>query len=108
MKEQNYSQATLKYTLAINKAKTPNHIYYGNRALANLKQNKNKFCIKDCDEAIKIDPAFVKCYSRKATALSNIKQYNEALETVKIGIKHDPENVSLKSLETQLTDIVSR
>lgn len=77
----------MKYTLAINKSYYPNHIFYANRALANLKQTKNVFCVKDCDEALKIDPKFVKCYSRKATALSNMRKYKEALEAIKTGLK---------------------
>ena len=75
MKDQKYKMATLKYTLAINKTKKPNHIYFANRALANLKQNRNLLCVQDCTKSIDLDPKYIKSYQRKSTALTNMKKY---------------------------------
>ena len=49
-------------------------------------------CIEDCDEAIKIDPKYIKSYMRKARALHILTQFQEALDTVKIGRELDQEN----------------
>jgi hypothetical protein len=75
MKDQKYKMATLKYTLAINKTKKPNHIYFANRALSNLKQNRNLLCVQDCTKSIDLDPKYIKSYQRKSTALTNMKKY---------------------------------
>jgi len=61
-------------------------------------------CIEDCDEAIQIDPKYVKSYPRKARALHILTRFQQALDTVKIGLELDPEIQDLKELESQLTE----
>ena len=46
-----------------------NAIYFANRGNVKLEMNNLVGCIEDCDEAIKIDPKYVKSYIRKARAL---------------------------------------
>ena len=50
----------------------PNAIYYSNRANAFLELDQNTECINDCDQAINIDPKYVKSYYRKSKALANL------------------------------------
>ena len=52
-------------------------------------------CIEDCDEAIKIDPKYIKSYMRKARALHILTKFEEALDTVKIGMELDNCNKDL-------------
>ena len=61
-----FEEAIKYYTQAIEL--TPSHIYYANRANAYLELTNFEACIKDCDEAIRIDPKYVKSYIRKANA----------------------------------------
>lgn len=49
----------------------PNHIYFANRANAELELLLFEECIADCNSAIKIEPSFIKSYFRKAKALMN-------------------------------------
>ena len=42
-------------------------------------------CIKDCNEAIKIEPTFSKSYYRKAKALENQQKLHEAYTVLKEG-----------------------
>jgi hypothetical protein len=46
----------------------PNHIYFSNRANAYLEMQAYEECIGDCNQAITIEPQFVKPYYRKAKA----------------------------------------
>ncbi|CAG8891694.1 unnamed protein product [Penicillium salamii] len=43
----------------------------------------------DCDEAIKLDPKFIRAYMRKGTALIAMKEYNRALDTFTEAADHD-------------------
>jgi tetratricopeptide (TPR) repeat protein len=68
----NFEEAVKQYTMAIEiTIEQPNHIYFANRANAYLEMANFEECIKDCDQAIKIDPTFAKAYYRKAKALVN-------------------------------------
>jgi tetratricopeptide (TPR) repeat protein len=68
----NYGEAVKQYTMAIEiSIEQPNHIYFANRANCYLEMGNDEECIKDCDQAIKIDTNFPKSYFRKAKALYN-------------------------------------
>ena len=70
----NFEDAVKQYTMAIEiTIEQPNHIYFANRANAYLEMSKFEECIKDCDQAIKIDPTFAKAYYRKAKAMVNLQ-----------------------------------
>lgn len=68
----NYEEAVKQYTMAIEiSLEAPNHIYFANRANAELELMLFEECILDCNQAIQIDPSFIKSYFRKAKALIN-------------------------------------
>ena len=97
--ENNYEEAINQYTRAIEISKAnPNHIYYANRANAYLKSQLLDECITDCDEALKIEPLFIKAYLRKALALFEKNLYVDASQVVKIGLKLQPDCDPLKEL----------
>ena len=64
--ENNFEEAITQYTLAIEiSADNPNqHVYYANRANAYLHSGRLDECIEDCEEAIYIEPMFIKAYYR--------------------------------------------
>ena len=68
MKNGNYEEASEKYTSAINTSKNLDHTLYLNRALAHYKLGQHNFCVIDCNEAIEINPKFMKSYMTKARA----------------------------------------
>ncbi|WFD08035.1 Hsp90 cochaperone [Malassezia vespertilionis] len=53
---------------------------YTNRASAYTKLTALPEALKDADEAIKVDPNFVKAYIRKSNVLYAMKEYTKALE----------------------------
>ena len=55
---------------------------------------QHELVVKDCDEALKIDPNYVKALNRRAGALEALKRYQEALRG-EPGSPPDPKYVSL-------------
>ncbi len=95
---QNFKEAVKCYSVAIEMTQEPNHIYFANRANAYLEMCMYEECIVDCDQAIKINAAFVKSYFRKAKALINQQKLDDAADTLKKAIELDPNNVDIKLL----------
>ena len=66
----NFDEAIKCYTIAIQiTLEKPNHVYYANRANAQLELHNYEECIQDCNSAIQIEPSYTKSYYRKAKAL---------------------------------------
>ena len=113
MKQQNYLLALTKYTAAIQKSETENHLIYANRAQAHLKLDHIQGCINDCNRAIKIEPTFVKSYFRKATALAckvgegeeHEKAKQEAEKTLLEGLQYEPRNKELILLKETIESL---
>lgn len=80
-----YQMAIDFYSQAIDLKQS--HIYYANRANAHLELGNFENCIQDCDEAIKIEPSFVKSYIRKGNALFNSKRVTEAKDAFEQALK---------------------
>ncbi|KAJ7640366.1 hypothetical protein DFH06DRAFT_1137820 [Mycena polygramma] len=69
------------YTLAIDVSPKPEPVYYSNRAACyvNMTPPKHELVVQDCDEALKLDPNYVKALNRRAMALEALHRYIEAL-----------------------------
>ncbi|KAK7028375.1 ADP/ATP carrier receptor [Favolaschia claudopus] len=69
------------YTLAIDVSPKPEPVYYSNRAACyvNMTPPKHELVVQDCDEALKLDPTYVKALNRRAMALEGLRRYIEAL-----------------------------
>ncbi|KAJ7802792.1 putative stress-induced protein STI1 [Mycena olivaceomarginata] len=85
MSSKQYDKAIEAYTQAITLDPT-NAIYYSNRAAAHSSKGDHLSAVGDAEQAIKIDPKFVKAYHRLGLA--------DAFER---GLKLDPNNAGLKS-----------
>ena len=95
----NYEEAVKQYTMAIEiTLEKPNHIYFANRANAELELMMFEECIADCNQAIQIEPTFIKSYFRKAKALINQQKLVQAMETLKEGKEIDPNSVEIKEM----------
>jgi tetratricopeptide (TPR) repeat protein len=95
----NFEDAVRQYTMAIEiTIEKPNHIYFANRANAELELLMWEECIADCNQAIKIEPTFIKSYFRKAKALINQSKLLQAMETLKEGREIDPDSVEIREM----------
>jgi len=64
---------------------------YNNRASAYHKLLAMPEALKDADEAIKLDPAFIKAYIRKALTQQAMKELTVSLETLQKATEMDVE-----------------
>jgi stress-induced-phosphoprotein 1 len=76
-----FADAVKHYTEAIKRLPSDPR-GYNNRAAAYNKLAALPEALKDADEAIKIDPAFIKAYLRKATVLTGMKEHSKAMEAL--------------------------
>ncbi|KAJ7079367.1 hypothetical protein C8R43DRAFT_1053150 [Mycena crocata] len=76
-----FAVAARLYTLAIDVSPKPEPVYYSNRAACyvNMTPPKLELVVEDCDEALKLDPTYVKALNRRAMALEGLHRYIEAL-----------------------------
>ena len=106
LRKGNYDTAINKYTRAIKEAKVENHVYYANRAQAHFQLKNYEECIKDCDEAIRIEPKFMKSYYRKSMSYRKLENSLEALHTAQQGLNIESDNKELNELHDWLDDYV--
>lgn len=83
--------AIQSYSEALNIDDT-NVVCYSNRSAAYLKKGEAESALGDAESCLKLDPNFIKGYSRKAAALQATKRYKEAADALKAGLEKDPDN----------------
>eukprot|EP00884_Botryococcus_braunii_P003465 jgi/Botrbrau1/13119/Bobra.0187s0076.1 len=111
-KEQKFPEAVKHYTEAI--ARGPPSVnpeaykLYSNRAACYTKLGTWDAGLKDADECIRLEPTFVKGYTRKGLLQFFMKEYEKALQTYEQGLKHDPENDELREGVVRCMEAISK
>lgn len=54
-------------------------IFYSNRAACYANLGQSEQVIQDCNDALKLDPVYVKALNRRAHAFEKLEKYEEAL-----------------------------
>ncbi|RUS17097.1 hypothetical protein BC937DRAFT_90417 [Endogone sp. FLAS-F59071] len=72
-----YDEAIRLYTQAI--AFNPDPVFYSNRAACYANSGKYDEVIQDCNEALKMDPKYIKALNRRAQAYENKEMLQESL-----------------------------
>lgn len=93
-KQQKYPEAVKHYTQALRRNPKDPRVY-SNRAACYTKLGAMPEGLKDAEKCIELDPTFSKGYTRKGAIQFFMKEYDKALETYQIGLKHDPNNQEL-------------
>jgi serine/threonine-protein phosphatase 5 len=93
-KAKHFPLALNRYTEAIELY--PTAVLYSNRAFANLKEEYLGSALADANEAIKLDPNYVKAYYRRASALLGMGKMREALRDFKHVVKVAPHDLDAK------------
>jgi len=75
-----------------------NHLYYSNRSICFAESGKLAEAKADGENCIKIDPAFVKGYHRKANAEFLLGEYDASASTIREGLRVDPAMADLTRL----------
>ncbi|OLP83258.1 Tetratricopeptide repeat protein 1 [Symbiodinium microadriaticum] len=73
-------------------------VLHCNRAACLQRLGRWDDAVKDCSEAVKLDPTYVKAYARRSTAYEELKKWHDSLEDLKKAIELDP---SLRSKESR-------
>lgn len=95
MSEGKYEDSIKYYSEAI-ALDDKNHVLYSNRSAAYAKAGKYDLALNDAEKTIGIKPDWGKGYSRKGSALQFLGRREEAIAAYETGLKHEPENESLK------------
>ncbi|KAJ3730742.1 hypothetical protein C8R42DRAFT_637411 [Lentinula raphanica] len=80
-KTRDYAKAAKLYSRAIEISPKAEPVFYSNRAACymNMDPAQYELVVQDCDEAIKLDPTYVKALNRRASAFESLERYAEAL-----------------------------
>ncbi|KAH8333231.1 hypothetical protein KR074_000448 [Drosophila pseudoananassae] len=96
VKQADYDRAIEAYTEAIN-VYPYDPIYYINRALCYIKQEKFVDCVEDCEAAIGLDKLCVKAYYRRMQANESLGNNMEALKDCTTVLAIEPKNLEAKT-----------
>ncbi|KAI4467224.1 rna polymerase ii-associated protein 3 [Holotrichia oblita] len=84
-------------------------IYYANRALCYLKQEKYRNAESDCTTSLQLDKTYVKAYQRRAAARESLNQISEAHRDLLKVLELEPTNKESKNvllrIEKKLEDV---
>jgi len=75
-----------------------NHIYYSNRSACYAAEKDFAGSMKDAQMCVKIEPSFAKGYYRLAVAQLELGSPDEAVSTIRDGLKQDPGHKDLARL----------
>ncbi|TFY60717.1 hypothetical protein EVG20_g7325 [Dentipellis fragilis] len=78
---------------------------YNNRALAYTKLVAFPEALKDAEEAIKVDPTFVKAYIRKSTVHFAMRDYTKAMDAIQEATEHDDDAKHTSEIQSQMFKI---
>lgn len=94
MKEGKHMEAIIHYTHASH-SDPANPQIYSNRSLAFFKEQQHFFALEDAKKVITLDPKWFKGYLRKADVEFACHKFQDAIETCKSGLNHNPDQDSL-------------
>ena len=100
-------KAAMCYSEGINQQcsdKQLNSLLFSNRAYIHLFLKEYLECIKDCREAIKLDPENIKSYFRASKASLYLNLFNESEMFCTEGLMRDPQNKFLLKLLDDLQE----
>ncbi|KAL5487901.1 STI1 [Sanghuangporus weigelae] len=100
-KKGDFAGAVKSYTESIKRdPKDPRS--YNNRALCYTKLTALPEALKDAEQAIKVDPKFVKAYIRKSNVLFSMKEYTKAIDAIQEAAEHDEDGSHTMEIQQQL------
>ncbi|KAK5981162.1 hypothetical protein GCK32_001963 [Trichostrongylus colubriformis] len=105
-KDQAYDVAIELYSMAIEHH--PTAVLYGNRSMAYLKKELYGSALEDANNAISIDPSYMKGYYRRATANMALARFKKALADYATVVRAHPNDADAKRKHDECQKIVRR
>ncbi|XP_058061231.1 serine/threonine-protein phosphatase 5 [Anopheles bellator] len=105
-KEQNYEQAILLYTEAIEIC--PNERFYANRSFAHFRTEAYGYALTDADKAIAQKSSYTKAYYRRAAALMALGRFKKALADFEFVAKRCPGSKDAQDKYTECKKMVNK
>ncbi|GAX82605.1 hypothetical protein CEUSTIGMA_g10031.t1 [Chlamydomonas eustigma] len=75
----------------------PTCLSYANRAMSKLKLGDWEAAVKDCDDALRLDPCYTKAYHRRGTARKQLMMFEEAGADFEEALRLEPANSAVRS-----------
>ncbi|KAF5397287.1 Tetratricopeptide repeat protein 1 [Paragonimus heterotremus] len=95
-KDSQYSDALTEYSAALDRCpliyQKERSFMLSNRAACHIKLGAPDAALSDCDEALKLQPNYVRCLQRRAQVKEDMDRLSEALEDYQNLLKLDPGN----------------
>ncbi|XP_017016841.1 RNA polymerase II-associated protein 3 [Drosophila kikkawai] len=98
-----YDRAIEAYSEAI-KVYPYDPVYYINRALCYIRQERYDNCVEDCEAAIELDKLCVKAYYRRMQANESLGNNMEALKDCTTVLAIEPKNIEAKKSLARIND----
>ena len=95
LKNKEYTKALEMYNKAVELA-PEDKVHYSNRSACYINLNDCKKALEDAEKCIDLDSKWGRGYQRKGQAQLKMDLYEESIVSFKEGLKHDPENTTLK------------
>ncbi|XP_011551695.3 RNA polymerase II-associated protein 3 isoform X2 [Plutella xylostella] len=96
VKQEKWDDAITCYNRAIELV-TDDAIYYANRGLCHLKKDSLHQAEKDCTEALRLDPTYVKALQRRATAREKLGSLRAASHDLNQVLTLEPHNAAARN-----------
>jgi stress-induced-phosphoprotein 1 len=90
-----YNTAIENFTAAI-KESPHDHTLYSNRSACYFNQGRSKLALADAEKCIEIKADWDKGHQRRAMALQQMGQFDEAIAAYEHGLKLNPDNAQIK------------
>ncbi|XP_052838212.1 RNA polymerase II-associated protein 3 [Drosophila gunungcola] len=107
VKQAEYDKAIVAYSAAIG-AYPHDPIYYINRALCYIKQERFEMCVEDCEAAIALDKLCVKAYYRRMQANESLGNNMEALKDCTTVLAIEPKNIEAKTSLARINECLRK
>ncbi|KAG2378656.1 hypothetical protein C9374_008295 [Naegleria lovaniensis] len=100
----NFNDALDWYGRALQKNDNPElkHVLHSNMAQCHINMKQYKLAIEQAQNCIEANPSFVKGYYRKAVALELMGKRQQALDTLEMALKKEPNNDMILKLKQKI------
>jgi tetratricopeptide (TPR) repeat protein len=99
MRSKEYQEAIDCYTKSLNISEEA--ATYSNRAMANLRLRAFAKTIEDSNNALRLDPTYLKAHHRRGKAYLSTKKYELAIKDFQVILEKEPDN---KDINRDLMD----